>query len=237
MRFKPLLRLMEAGIHLPRTQMPQMEINHPGAAPGATRLQAHIRPIKMKAGTRRGNTHQRIAADDDEILIQADHTRGKGAAAPVFPMRIGNADRKTAIRHGTGIAGQRPIRIKRIKRSKARAERFDIIRQQPDVLMAKDHVSAACEAQETPDALEGIPLMALGVIEIKKLSLVRREAARRETFQHGCVFGVARDQRAKAEQRPGTGLAGIFRVLRGNHVIRIGPRTELRKIGLRGAAP
>jgi hypothetical protein len=48
---------------------------------------------------------------------------------------------------------------------------------------------------------------------------------------------VARDQRANAEQRPGTGLAGIFRVLRGNHVIRIGPRTELRKIGLRGAAP
>lgn len=237
MRFKPLLRLMEAGIHLPRTQMVQMEINHPGAAPGATRLQAHIRPIKMKAGTRCGNTDQRIAADDDEILIQADHTRGKGAAALVFAMRIRNADRKTTIRHGTGIAGQRPIRIKRIKRGKAGTQRFDIIRQQPDVLVAKNHVSAACKAQETPDALEGIPVMALGIIEVKKLSLVRCEAARRKTFQHGCVFGVARDQRANAEQRPGKGLAGIYRVLRGNHGIRIGPGTELRKISPRRVAP
>ncbi len=237
MRFKPLLRLMKAGIHLPRTQMPQVEINHPGAAPGATRLQAHIRAVKVKAGPRCGNTDQRITTDDDEILIQCGHSCGKGAAALVFAMRIGNADRKAAIRHGPGIARERPIRIKRIKRRKASAECFDIISQQPDILMAKDHISAACQAQETPDAPEGIPVMGVGIIEVKKLSLVRREAARRKTFQHGRVFGVARDQRANAEQRPSKGLAGICRVLRGNHGIRIGLGTELRKVSLRRAAP
>ena len=237
MRFKPLLRLMKAGVNLPRTQMPQVEINHPGAAPGATRLQAHIRPIKMKAGTRCRNADQRIATDDDEILIQADHARGKGAAALVFAMRIGNADHKAAIRHGPGIAGQRPIRIKRIKRRKAVAEYFDIISQQADILMAKDHISAACQAQETPDALESIPLMAFGIVEVKKLGLVGREAARRKTFQHGRIFRMARDQRANAEKRPRRGLAGIHRLLRLDHVARISSATELRKIGLRRAAP
>lgn len=237
MRFKPLLRLMEAGIHLPRTQMAQMEINHPGAAPGATRLQAHIRPIKMKAGTRCRNADQRIATDDDEILIQADHARGKCAAALVFAMRIGNADRKAAIRHGPGIARQRPIRIQRIKRRKAGAEGCDIISQQPDILMAKDHISAVCQAQETPDTLKSVPLIALAIVQVKKFGLVGREAARRKTFQHGRIFRMARDQRANAEQRPGKGLAGICRVLRGNHGIRIGPRTELRKVSLRRAAP
>ena len=237
MRFKPLLRLMKAGIHLPRTQMPQVEINHPGAAPGATRLQAHIRAVKVKAGPRCGNTHQRITADDDEILIQCGHSCGKGAAALVFAMRIGNADRKAAIRHGPGIARERPIRIKRIKRRKAVAERFDIICQQPEILMAKDHISAACQAQETPDALEGIPLMAFGIVEVKKLGLVGREAARRKTFQHGRIFRMARDQRANAEKRPRRGLAGIHRLLRLDHVARISSATELRKIGLRRAAP
>lgn len=237
MRFKSLLRLMKAGVNLPRTQMPQVEINHPGAAPGATRLQAHIGAVKVKAGKPGRDTHQRIAPDDDEILIQADHARGKGAAALVFAMRIGNADHKAAIRHGPGIAGQRPIRIKRIKRRKAVAERFDIISQQADILMAKDHISAACQAQETPDALEGIPLMAFGIVEVKKLGLVRREAARRKTFQHGRVIGVARDQRANAEKRPRRGLAGIHRLLRFDHVARISSATELRKIGLRRAAP
>lgn len=237
MRFKPLLRLMKAGIHLPRTQMPQVKINHPGAAPGATRLQAEIRTIKVKAGTRCRNTDQRIAADDDEILIQADHARGKGAAALVFAMRIGNADHKAAIRHSPSIAGQCPIRIKRIKRRKVGAEGCDIICQQADILMAKDHISAACQAQETPDALEGIPLMAFGIVEVKKLGLVGREAARRKTFQHGRIFRMARDQRANAEKRPLRGLAGIHRLLRLDHVARISSATELRKIGLRGAAP
>ena len=237
MRFKPLLRLTKAGVNLPRTQMPQVEINHPGAAPGATRLQAHIGAVKVKAGKPGRDTHQRIAADDDEILIQADHARGKGAAALVFAMRIGNADRKAAICHGPGIAGQRPIRIQRIKRRKASAERFDIIRQKPDILMAEDYICAACQAQETPDALKSVPLMAFGIVEVKKLSLVGREAARRKTFQHGRIFRMARDQRANAEKRPRRGLAGIHRLLRFDHVARISSATELRKIGLRRAAP
>ncbi len=237
MRFKPLLHLKEAGINLPRTQMPQMEINHPGATPGATRLQAEIRTIKVKAGTRCRNTDQRIAADDNEIFIQCGHARGKGAAALVFAMRIGNADHKAAIRHGAGIARQRPIRIQRIKRRKAGAECFDIISQQPDILMAKDHKGAACQAQETPDALEGIPLMAFGIVEVKKLGLFRREAARRKTFHHGCVFRMARDQRANAEKRPLRGLAGIHGLLRWDHQHKFRPVTKLCKISLREAAP
>ena len=237
MRFKPLLRLMEAGIHLPRTQMPQMEINHPGAAPGATRLQAHIRAVEVKARKPGRDTHQSITADNDEILIQADHPRGKGAAALVFAMRIGNADNKAAILCGPCIAGQRPIRIKRIKRRKAVAERCDIIRQQPDILMAKDHISAACQAQETPDALKSVPLMALAIVQVQEFGLVGREAARRKTFQHGRIFRMARDQRANAEKRPRRGLAGIHRLLRFDHVARISSATELRKIGLRRAAP
>lgn len=237
MRFKPLLRLMEAGIDLSRTQMPQMEINHPGATAGATRLQAHIRAVKVKAGTRCRNTDQRIATDDDEILIQCGHARGKGAAALVFAMRIGNADRKAAIRHGPGIAGQRPIRIKRIKRRKAGAEGCDIISQQPDILMTKDHIGAACQAEETPDTLKSVPLMAFGIVEVKKLGLVGREAARRKTFQHGSIFRMACDQRANAEKRPRRGLSGVHRLLRLHHEARISFATELRKIGLRRAAP
>ena len=237
MRFKPLLRLMEAGIHLPRTQMPQMEINHPGAAPGATRLQAHIRAVKMKAGKPGGDTHQRIPPDNDEILIQADHARRKDAAALIFAMRIGNAHNKAAILRGPGIAGQRPIRIKRIQRRKAGAERFDIIAEQPDILMAKNHISAARQAQETPDTLEGIPLVALGIVQVEEFGPVRREAARLKAFQHGCVFHLARDQGANAEQRPRKGLAGIYRLLRWDHPHKIIPATELRKMSLRWVAP
>lgn len=237
MRFKPLLHLKEAGIYFPRAQMPQVEINHPGATPGATRLQAKICAIKVKAGTRCRNTDQRIATDDNEILIQCGHARGKGTAALVFAMRIGNADRKAAIRHGPGIAGQRPIRIKRIKRRKAVTKRFDIISQQPDILMAKDHIGAACQAQETSDALEGIPLMAFGIVEVKKLGLVGREAARRKTFHHGCVFRMARDQRANAEKRPLRGLAGIHGLLRWDHQHKFRPVTKLCKVSLREAAP
>lgn len=237
MRFKPLLRLMEAGIHLPRTQMPQMEINHPGAAPCATRLQAHIRAVEVKAGSRRGNTDQRITADDDEILIQADHARWKGAAALVFAMRIGNADNKATILHGTCIAGQRPIRIKRIKCRKAGAERFGIIAEQPDILMAKNHISAARQAQETPDALEGIPLVALGIIQVQEFGLVRREATRLKAFQHGRVFRLAGDQRANTEKRPRKGLAGVDWLLRWDHPHKIIPATELRKMSLRCATP
>jgi len=237
MRFKPLLHLMEAGIHSPRTQMPQMEINHPGAAPGATRLQAHIRAVEVKAGSRRGNTYQRITAADDEILIQADHARGKGAAALVFAMRIGNADNKAAILRGPGIAGQRPIRIKRTQRRKAGAERFDIIAEQPDILMAKNHISAARQAQETPDAPEGIPLVALGIIQVQEFGPVRREATRLKAFHHDRVFRLARHQRANTEKRPRKGLAGIYRLLRWDHPHKIIPATELRKINLRSATP
>ena len=235
MRLKPLLHLKEAGIHLASAQMPQMEINHPGAAPGATRLQAHIGAVEVKAGSRRGNTYQRITADDDEILIEADHARGKGAAALVFAMRIGNADNKAAILCGPCIAGQRPIRIKRIQRRKAGAERFDIIAEQPDILMAKNHISTAREAQETPDALEGIPLVTLGIVQVEEFGPVRREAARLKAFQHGCVFSLARDQRANTEKRPRKGLAGIYRLLRWDHPHKIIPATELRKMSLRWA--
>jgi hypothetical protein len=48
---------------------------------------------------------------------------------------------------------------------------------------------------------------------------------------------MARDQRANAEKRPRRGLAGIHRLLRFDHVARISSATELRKIGLRRAAP
>jgi hypothetical protein len=217
--------------------MPKVKINHPSAAPGATRLQAHICAVEVKARSRRGNTDQRIPPDNDEILIQADHARGKGAAALVFAMRIGNADNKAAIRHGPGIAGKRPIRIKRIQRRKAGAERFDIIAEQPDILMAKNHISAARQAQETPDTLEGIPLVALGIVQVEEFGPVRREAARLKAFQHGCVFHLARDQGANAEQRPRKGLAGIYRLLRWDHPHKIIPATELRKMSLRCATP
>ena len=233
MRFQRALGLMETDINPPGTQMAQMEINRPGAAPGTARLQAKIGAIKMKAGKPSRNTHQRIAAHDDEILIQADNLRGESTAPLIFAMRIGNADNKAAICHGPGIAGQGPIRIKRIQRRKAGAEHFDIIVQQPDILMAKDHIGAAYEAQETPDALEGIPLMALAIVEKKELSLIGREAARSKTFQHGCVFRLARDQRANAEKRPGKGLSGIHRLLRWDHQYRFSPAMELRKMSLR----
>lgn len=233
MRFKPLLRLMEAGIHLASAQMPQMKINHPSAAPGAARLQAKIRAIKVKARKPGRNTHHRIAPDNDEILVEADDLRGEIAAALVFPMRIRNAENKAAIRHGPGIAGQRPIRITRIKRRKAGAQRFDIICQQPNILMAKNHIGAACKAQEALDSLKGIPLMAFGVVEIKEFSLVRREATSIKTFHHGRVFGMAGDQRANAEKRPRRGLAGIYRMLRWEHRYKISAATEMRNTSLR----
>jgi hypothetical protein len=48
---------------------------------------------------------------------------------------------------------------------------------------------------------------------------------------------MARDQRANAEKRPRRGLAGIHRLLRLDHVARIIPATELRKMSLRCATP
>lgn len=237
MRFKPLLHLMEAGIHLASAQMPQMKINHPSAAPGAARLQAKIRAIKMKAGKPGRDAHQRIPPDNDEILIQADHPRGKLPAPLILAMRIGNAENKAAIRYRPGIAGQRPIRIKRIKRRKAGAQRFGIIAEQPNILMAEDHIGAARQAQETPNALEGIPLVVLGIVQIKEFRLIRREAARLKAFHHGRVFRGTRDQSANAEERPRKGLAGIHRLLRWNHPAKISPATELRKINLGQTAP
>jgi len=237
MCLKPLLHLMEAGIHLASAQMPKVKINHPSAAPSAARLQAQIRAIKVKAGKPGRDTHQRIPPDNDEILIQADHPRGQLPAPLILSMRIGNAENKAAILCGPGIAGQRPIRIKRIQRRKAGAERFDIIAEQPDILMAKNHISAACEAQETPDTLEGIPLVALGIVQIKEFRLVGREATRLVAFNHGRVFRLARDQRANTEKRPGKGLAGIHRLLRWDHPLKIIPATELRKMSLRCATP
>ena len=237
MRLKPLLHLMEGCIHLASTQMPKVKINHPSAAPGAARLQAQIRAIEMKAGKPGRDTHQRIPPDNDKILIQADHPRGKIAAPLILSMRIGNAENKAAILCGPGIAGQRPIRIKRTQRRKAGAERFDIIAEQPDILMAKNHISAARQAQETPDAPEGIPLVALGIIQVQEFGPVRREATRLKAFHHDRVFRLARHQRANTEKRPRKGLAGIYRLLRWDHPHKIIPATELRKINLRSATP
>lgn len=237
MCLKPLLHLMEAGIHLASAQMPKVKINHPSGAPSATRLQAQIRAIEMKAGKPGRDTHQCIAPDNDEILIQADHPRGKLPAPLILSMRIGNADNKAAILHGPGIAGKRPIRIKRIQRREAGVQRVGIIAEQPDILMAEDHIGAARQAQETPDALEGIPLLALGIVQIKEFRLVGREATRLKAFQHGRVFRLARDQRANTEKRPRKGLAGIYRLLRWDHPLKIIPATELRKMSLRCATP
>lgn len=237
MCLKPLLHLMEAGIHLASAQMPEVKINHPSAAPGAARLQAQIRAIKVKAGKPGRDTHQCIPPDNDKILIQADHPRGKLPAPLILSMRIGNAENKAAICYRPGIAGQRPIRIKRIKRRKAGAQRFDIISQQPNILMAEDHIGAAREAQETPNALEGIPLVALGIVQIKEFRLVGREAARLKAFHHGRVFRGARDQSTNAEKRPRKGLAGIHRLRGVEHAPEIGTVTELRKISLRWATP
>lgn len=237
MRLKPLLHLMEAGIHLASTQMPKVKINHPSTAPGAARLQAQIRAIEMKAGKPGRDTHQRIPPDNDKILIQADHPRREIAAPLILPMRIGNADNKAAILHGPGIAGKRPIRIKRIQRREAGVQRFGIIAEQPNILMAEDHIGAARQAQETPDALEGIPLLALGIIQVQEFGPVRREAAHLKAFQHGRVFRLARDQRANTEKRPGKGLAGIYRLLRWDHPLKIIPAPELRKMSLRCASP
>lgn len=237
MRLKPLLRLIEAGIYLSSAQMPKVKINHPSAAPSAACLQAQIRAIKVKARKPGRDTHQRIAPDNDEILIQADHPRGKLPAPLIFPMRIGNAENKAAIRYHPGIAGKRPIRIKGIKRQEAGAQRFDIIAEQPNILMAEDHIGAACQAQETPNALEGIPLVALGIVQIKEFRLVGREAARLEAFDHNRVFRGARDQSANAKKWPRKGLAGIDRLLCGDHPLKIRPATDLCKMSLRWAMP
>ena len=237
MRLKPLLHLKEAGIHLASAQMPQMEINHPGTAPGAARLQAQIRAIEMKAGKPGRDTHQRIPPDNDKILIQADHPRGKISAPLILSMRIGNAENKAAIRYRTGIAGKRPIRIKRIQRQEAGVQRFGIIAEQPNILMAEDHIGAARQAQETPDAPEGIPLVTLGIVQIKEFCLVGREATRLVAFNHGRVFRGARDQSANAEERPRKGLAGIHRLLGVDHWHKTRHATELRKINLRRATP
>lgn len=237
MRLKPLLRLMEACIHLAGTQMPQVKINHPSTAAGAARLQAHIRAVEMKAGKPGRDTHQRIPPDNDKILIQADHARGKIAAPLILSMRIGNADNKAAILRGPGIAGQRPIRIKRIQRREAGVQRFGIIAKQPNILMAEDHIGAARQAQETPDASEGIPLVALGIVKIKEFRLVGREATGLVAFNHGRVFRGARDQSANAEERPCKGLAGIHRLRGVDHGHKTRHATELRKINLRCATP
>ena len=237
MRFKPLLHLMEAGIHLSSAQMPKVKINHPSAAPGAARLQAQIRAIQVKAGKPGRDTHQRIAPDNDEILIQADHPRRKIAAPLIFPVRIGNTEGKAAILRSASITGQRPIRITRIKRRKAGAQRFNIIAEQANILMAENDIGATRQAQETPDAPEGIPLVVLGIVQIKEFRLVGREAARLEAFHHGRVFRVAGDQGANAEQRPRKGLAGIYRLLRWEHPSKVRHATKFRKIGLGWAAP
>jgi len=237
MRLKPLLHLMEAGIHLASAQMPKVKINHPSGAPSATRLQAQIRAIEMKAGKPGRDTHQRIPPDNDKILIQADHPRGKIAAPLILSMRIGNAENKAAIRYRTGIAGKRPIRIKGVQRQEAGVQRFGIIAKQPNILMAKIHISAARQTQETPDAPEGIPLMALGIVQIKEFRLVGCEAARLVAFNHGGVFRGARDQRTNAEKRPREGLAGIHRLLGVDHWLKTRHATELRKINLRCATP
>jgi len=237
MRLKPLLHLMEAGIHLASAQMPKVKINHPSAAPSAARLQAQIRAIKVKAGKPGRDTHQRIPPDNDEIFIQADHPRGKLAAPLILSMRIGNAENKASICYRAGIAGKRPIRIKRIQRRKAGVQRFGIVAEQSNILMAEDHIGASRQAQETPDAPEGIPLVALGIVQIKEFRLVGREAARLEAFNHGRVFRGARDQSANAEERPRKGLAGIHRLLEVDHGHKTRHATELRKINLRCATP
>ena len=237
MRLKPLLHLMEAGVHLASAQMPKVKINHPSAAPSAARLQAQIRAIKVKAGKPGRDTHQRIPPDNDEILIQADHPRGKRPAPLILSMRIGNAENKAAIRYRTGIAGKRPIRIKRIQRREAGVQRFGIIAEQPNILMAEDHIGAARQAQETPDAPEGIPLVTLGIVQIKEFCLVGREATRLVAFNHGRVFRLARDQSANAEKRPRKGLAGINRLLCGDHPLQIRRTTDLCKKSLRWAMP
>ena len=237
MRFKPLLHLMEAGIHLSSAQMPQMKIYHPSAAPGASRLKAQIRTIQVKAGKPGRDTHQRIAPDNDEILIQTGHPHREITAPLILPVRIGNAEGKAAILRSASIAGQRPIRITRIKRRKAGAQRFDIIAEQANILMAKNNIGATRQAQEAPDALERIPLVALGIIQIKEFRLVGREAARLEAFHHGRVFRMSRDQGANAEQRPRKGLAGIYRMLRWEHRTEVRHATKLRKLGLGWAAP
>jgi hypothetical protein len=217
--------------------MPKVKINHPSAAPGAARLQAQIRAIQVKAGKSGRDTHQRIAPDNDEILIQAHHPRGEIAAPLIFPVRIGNAEGKAAILRSASITGQRPIRITRIKRPKAGAQRFNIIAEQSDILMAKNNISAARQAQETPYALEGIPLIALGIVQVQEFGPVRREATGLVAFNHGRIFRGARDQSANAEERPRKGLAGIYRLLRWDHPPKIIPATELRKMSLRCATP
>jgi hypothetical protein len=116
-------------------------------------------------------------------------------------------------------------------------QRFGIIAEQPNILMAEDHIGAARQAQETPNALEGIPLVALGIIQVQEFGPVRREAARLKAFQHGRVFRLARDQRANTEKRPRKGLAGIYRLLRWDHPRKIIPATDLCKMSLRWAMP
>ena len=230
MRFQRALGLMETGIHSPLAQMAQMEINHPGAAPGTAGLQAHISAIEMKAGKPRRNTHQGIAADDDEILIQADNLGGESAAPLIFAMRIRNADNKASRGRGAGIARQGPIRVKPIKRGQAFLQNRAIIGDQANILMAQDNIMATRSADKALNTAEGIPIIRCTIVEIQKFRLFRREATGSKTFHHGAVFGVVGNQGTNAEERPGKGLAGIPRRRREAHVKTILRVAPLRKV-------
>lgn len=230
MLFKCLLRLMKGPIHTTRAQVTQMKVNYPGAASGAACLQAHICTIKMEPSKSGGNAHQRIAANDQKVFVQAQNAGRKTAAPLIITMWVGDARDQRSTFCCTRIARQGPIRILSIKCCKAFLESSNIISQQANILMADNHISPSRKAQKSSNALKCIPIISVGIVEIQKLRTLWGEASGQEAFDHRNIIRVSSDQRADAEWRRRNGPADIHGLCWEVHSFKIVFPTALRKM-------
>lgn len=202
------LAVEKAGIDAAGTEVMQVDVDHPVAAPGLPRREAQIRAVQVKARQIRRRRNARPALQHAKILVEAVHQAGKGAARLVGAMRVRDADHQASFRRGPRMAGDGPGRVMRLQRRQPVVQHRGAVADQAHILVAADDEAAACAADHRRQAREGAPAIGLAVVEVEELRLP--EAMRDEAGLHGLPLGVVGNQGADGEFGR-RGLAGGIR--------------------------
>lgn len=166
----------------------QMKIDDIGRVTHDVGGDADIGTIEMKARQIVGEPDARSATDDKEIFVQRLHSFRILPNLIVGAVTIRNPQRQLAWRHAAGVTSHGPVRIVARQLLQPFIQHLAPVREQENILVAKDDVIPPCLVEQLIETLIGTNGVAFGVVDVDEFAIVCAEPALFEGLQEGVVL-------------------------------------------------
>ena len=149
---------------------------------------AYIRAIKMKPGQVPRETEPGRLLHNDEIFVQRADLGREAANSGIGPVGIRYSQGQTAGTDSSSITGERPSWIVPLQGSECCIQLGSVVAEQPNILVAKNGVSAAGSIEQLIESGICIDIVASTIVYMQEFAIRIGKPFRLEGFLHSSIL-------------------------------------------------